>query len=275
MRNWYKGAMIASATTALVVFSLGVIPTSGQAPAQAYRAPRTADGKPNLNGIWQANNTANWDIQDHAAKRGPILALGAAFSVPGGLGIVEGNEIPYKPDALAKKRENAANWLTADPEIKCFMPGVPRANYMPYPFQIVQSTDYILIAYEFASASRTVRMNYKEESPTDSWMGWSRGRWEGETLVIDVTGFNDSTWFDRAGNYHSDKLHVVERWNASSANTLNYEATIEDPNVFTRPWKVSFPLYRRVEKNAQLLEYKCVEFVEELMYGHLRKQPSR
>jgi hypothetical protein len=275
MRNWYKGAMIASATTALVVFSLGVIPTSGQAPAQAYRAPRTGDGKPNLNGIWQANNTANWDIQDHAAKRGPVLALGAAFSVPGGLGIVEGNEIPYKPEALAKKRENAANWLTGDPEIKCFMPGVPRANYMPYPFQIVQSTDYILIAYEFASASRTVRMNYKEESPTDSWMGWSRGRWEGETLVIDVTGFNDSTWFDRAGNYHSDKLHVVERWSASSPNTLNYEATIEDPNVFTRPWKVSFPLYRRVEKNAQLLEYKCVEFVEELMYGHLRKQPSR
>jgi hypothetical protein len=267
--------MIAGATTALVVFSLGVIPTSGQGAAQAYRAPRTADGKPNLNGIWQANNTANWDIQDHAAKRGPILALGAAFSVPGGLGIVEGNEIPYKPEALAKKRENAENWLTADPEIKCYMPGVPRANYMPYPFQIVQSTDYVLIAYEFASASRTVRMNYKEESPTDSWMGWSRGRWEGEALVIDVTGFNDSTWFDRAGNYHSDRLHVVERWTATSPNTLNYEATIEDPNVFTRPWKVSFPLYRRIERNAQLLEYKCVEFVEELMYGHLRKQPSR
>ena len=257
------------AAVAVLVWVFGM-PVAGQAPN--YRAPRTADGKPNLNGIWQALNTANWDIQDHAARSGPVVALGAAFSVPAGLGIVEGNEIPYKPEALKKKQENAAKWLQNDPEIKCYLPGVPRATYMPFPFQIVQTPSHILMAYEFASASRTVYMNSKLESPADSWMGWSIGRWEGETLVIDVKGFNDSTWFDRAGNHHSDALHVVERYTATSADTLRYEATIEDPNVFTRSWRISMPLYRRAEKNAQLLEYKCVEFVEELMYGHLRKR---
>jgi hypothetical protein len=274
MRIFFKGVAVA-ATTAVVLAAVALIarPSAGQV-GPAYTAPRTADGKPNLNGIWQALNAANWDIQDHAARQGPVVALGAAFSTPGGLGVVEGNEIPYKPEALQKKKENQENWLKLDPEIKCYMPGVPRANYMPYPFQIVQSPQYILMSYEFASASRTIRMNSKEEAPVDSWMGWSRGHWEGETLVVDVTGFNDQTWFDRAGNYHSDALHVVERYTATSPNTLRYDVTLEDPKVFTRPWKMSMPLYRRMEKNAQLLEYKCVEFVEELLYGHLRKKPS-
>jgi len=247
-----------------------------QAPAQppAYRAPRTADGKPNLTGIWQAMNTANWDIQAHPAKAGPIVALGAAFAVPPGPGVVEGNEIPYKPEAAAKKRENADNWLSRDPEIKCFMPGIPRATYMPYPFQIVQSTNTILMAYEFTTASRVIRMNSKEQSPAPAWMGWSIGRWEGETLVVDVTDQMEETWFDRAGNFHSDELQVQERYTAVNANTLNYEVTITDPKTFTRPWKMSMLLYRHLEKNAQLMEYKCVPFVEELMYGHLRKQPT-
>ena len=154
------------------------------------------------------------------------------------------------------------------------MPGVPRANYMPYPFQIVQTPTHILMAYEFASASRTIYMNSKEESPADTWMGWSRGRWEGDTLVVDVNAFNGQTWFDRAGNFHSDALHVVERYTPISRDVLQYDVTIEDPKVFTRPWKMSMPLYRRAEKNAQLLEYKCVEFVEELMYGNLKKKRS-
>ncbi len=227
----------------------------------------------NLSGIWQANNTANWDLLTHQARQGPMTALGAAFSVPGGLGVVEGNEIPYKPEARAKREQNAANWLTADPEIKCYLPGVPRATYMPYPFQIVQgggSSD-ILITYEFASASRIVRMNTTVESPVDTWMGWSRGRWEGDTLVIDVTAFNGESWFDRAGNYQTASLHVVERYTPVSRDVLQYEATIEDPQLYTRPWKISMPLYRRLEQNAQLVEYKCVEFAEELMYGHLVK----
>jgi hypothetical protein len=261
-------------TVALATSLLMAIPVAGQTPT-GYRAPRTADGKPDLNGIWQAMNTANWDIQDHAARPGPLAALGAAFSVPGGQGIVEGNELPYQPWAAKKKQENAANWLKLDPEVKCYMPGVPRATYMPFPFQIVQTPTNILIAYEFASASRIIRMNSKAESPTESWMGWSRGRWEGDTLVVDVTDLNDQTWFDRAGNFHSDALHVVERYTRTRPDTLEYEATIEDAKVFTQPWKMRMPLYRRLEKNARLVEYKCVEFAEELLYGHLRKQPRQ
>src|SRR5712692_4749315 len=193
MSHHIKRSTFAIAIALVVAFiAASGKPTEGQAPGAAI--PRTPDGKPNLNGIWQTLNTANWDIQDHAAKAGRVIALGASFSVPAGLGVVEGNEIPYKPDMLAKKKQNAEKWLTDDPEIKCYMPGVPRATYQGYPFQIVQSPQSILIAYEFASASRIVRMNTKDESPTDSWMGWSRGSWMGDTLVIDVMGFNDQTW---------------------------------------------------------------------------------
>ena len=275
MRNKVRVVVIGGATLfVLGLVLLAVMPgAAGQSAGQAYRAPRTADGKPDLNGIWEALNTANWDLLDHAARQGPV-AYGALFSVPGGQGVVEGNEIPYRPDALATKKENAEKWLTLDPEIKCYLPGVPRATYMPYPFQIVQTPQYIVMAYEFATANRIIRMNGKEESPTDMWMGWSRGHWEGDTLVIDVTNFTDQTWFDRAGDYHSDALHVTERYTRTSPDRLEYEATIEDPKVFTRPWKISMPLYRRAEKNARLVEYRCVEFAEELMYGGLTKKTS-
>jgi hypothetical protein len=263
-------ALAASAVSAALVAG-AVVPVFTQGPA--YRAPRTADGRPNLTGIWQVMNTANWDVQAHPARQGPIVALAAAFAVPPGPGVVEGNEIPYLSAAAARKKENADNWLTRDPEIKCYMPGIPRATYMPYPFQIVQSKDTVLMAYEFTSASRVIRMNSTEKSPAHAWMGWNIGRWEGETLVVDVTDQMEDTWFDRAGNFHSDELHVVERFTAVAANTLNYDVTIEDPKVFSRPWKMSMLLYRHLEKNAQLMEYKCVPFAEELMYGHLRKQP--
>ena len=241
--------------------------------AQTYKAPRAPDGKPNLTGIWQVMNTANWDLQAHEARQGPVIALGAAFSVPPGPGVVEGNEIPYQPWAAAKKKENGDNWMTRDPEVKCFMPGIPRATYMPYPLQIVQSSSTILMAYEFTSASRVIRMNSSAKSPAPAWMGWSIGRWEGETLVIEVTDQMEDTWLDRAGNFHSDALRVVERYTAIDKNTLDYDVTIEDPKVFTRPWKMRMLLYRHLEKNAQLMEYKCVPFAEELMYGHLRKKP--
>jgi len=246
---------------------------AGQTPA--YRAPRTGDGKPNLNGIWQAMNEANWDLEPHAAYPGSLSAVGAQFSVPPGIGVIEGGSIPYKPDALAKKKENFANRAKIDPEVKCYMGGVPRSTYMPYPFQIIQGAGTIMMAYEYAGGVRTINMGKPTEAPTDSWMGWSNGHWEGETLVVDVTGLNEQTWFDRAGNYHSDMLHVVERYTPRSADTLMYEATIEDPKVFTRPWKISMPLYRRVEKNAQIMEYKCPEFAEEVIYGHLRKQAGK
>jgi len=268
MSYFFRGAMQANAAAAAFLL-LAAYPAGGQ----SYKAPRTADGKPDLNGIWQAIGTAYWDIEGHAARPGPVVALGAVGAVPAGLGVVEGGPIPYQPSAAAKKKENGEKWLTADPEVKCYMPGVPRATYMPFPFQIVQTPKHILMAYEFASAARTIYMDSKAESPVDTWMGWSHGRWEGETLVVDVTSFNDQTWFDRAGNFHSDALHVIERYTAIGPHALRYEVTIEDPKVFTRPWKMSMPLYRRLEPNAQLLEFKCVEFVEELIYGPLRKEP--
>ena len=258
--------------SALAVASLAVT-LSAQTPTGPV--PRTSDGKPNLTGIWQAMNTANWDIQAHAAKIGPVVSLAAAFSVPPGAGVVEGNEIPYLPEALKKKEQNAANWMTLDPEVKCYMAGIPRATYQPFPFHIVQSPNTVVMSYEFGSASRIVRMGTKEQSPAPAWMGWNVGRWDGDTLVIDVTDQMEETWFDRAGNFHSDALHVVERISMIDSNTLKYEATIEDPKTFSRPWKMSMPLYRRREPNAQLMEYKCVPFAEELMYGHLRKKPSR
>jgi hypothetical protein len=266
--------------TMLVVGAIAAITVATALPraqATANAIPRLSDGKPNLNGIWQANNTANWDILAHKARQGPMTTLGAAFSVPGGLGVVEGNEIPYKAEAIAKKTENAEQWLTADPEIKCYLPGVPRANYMPYPFQIVQAgaSNDILIAYEFASASRIIRFNATTDSPIDTWMGWSRARWEGDTLVVDVTSFNGQAWFDRAGNYQTERLHVVERYTLTGPDAIRYEATIEDPQLYTRPWKLSMPIYRRLEKDAQLVEYKCVEFAEETMYGQFVKQPKR
>jgi hypothetical protein len=273
----------------LFVISTCLLAVSLAAQTPAYRAPRTSDGKPDLNGIWQVLNEATYDIELHMARPalalqpgpyGPVpaaavLPLGAVGAVPPGVGVVEGGELPYKPEALAKKKENQENWLTRDPEIKCYLPGVPRATYMPYPFQILQSPKAIFIAYEYAGAVRNVYLNDPGPSPVDSWMGQSVGRWEGETLVIDVTGFNDQTWFDRSGNFHSDALHVVERFTRTSPDVIRYEATIEDPKVFTRPWKMSMPLYRRQEKNAQLLDFKCVEFVEEMIYGKLRRTPLK
>ena len=245
---------------------------SAAAHAQAYRAPRAADGHADLNGIWEALNTANWDLQDHSPQAGPMWETGAIGAEPAGQGVVEGGDIPYLPAALEKKKSNFANRRTNDPEAKCYMPGIPRANYLPYPFQIVQSPKGILFVYEYASANRLVNMGKAIEAGSDTWMGTNNGHWEGDALVIDVTGLNGLAWFDRAGDFGSDKLHVVERFTRADRDHMQYEASIEDPSVFSRPWKISMPLYRRVEKNAQLLEFKCVEFAEELLYGQYKKK---
>jgi hypothetical protein len=263
----------AAALALAAAIALALLATEGRAQVNQIR--RTADGKADLNGIWQAVNTANWNLQDHPAGPGVVVSLGAVGAVPPGRGVVEGNEIPYLPEAAAQRKQNFENRLTADPEIKCYLPGVPRATYLPYPFQIVQTPKFVLMAYEYAGATRTIYLDSAPPSPDDSWMGHSVGRYEGDTLVVDVTSQNDRTWLDRSGNFHSDALHVVERYTPLTPDALTYEATIEDPKVFSRPWKISMPLYRRLDKGAQVLEFKCVEFVEELMYGHLRKQPSK
>jgi len=228
-----------------------------RAGAQGQTAiARTPDGKPDLSGIWQVLNTAAWDIQDHSASLG----------VPAGQGVVEGNDIPYQAAALQKKKENFANRRTADPETKCYQPGVPRITYMPYPFQIVQTPTFIAVLYEYNHVTRHIYIDGSPhpKGPIDNWyMGDSRARWEGDTLVVDVIHFTDQTWLDRAGNFHSEELHVVERYTPTDRDHIQYEATIEDPKVFTRPWKMSMPLYRRKEANVQLLDYECYTMLQE------------
>ena len=278
-------AVVTAAAGALAAMT--ALPVSGQGPRAAI--PRTAAGKPDLNGIWQSLNTANWDIEPHNARaalsmrEGPVvpvpakevLAFGAVGAVPSGLGVVVGGEIPYTAEALAKKKENQANWLARDPEIKCYLPGVPRANYMPYPFQIFQSDSAFFIAYEYAGAVRNIYLKDPGPPQVDSWMGQSVGAWDGDTFVVTTTGFNDQSWFDRAGNHHSEVLRVVERYSMTTPDHLQYEATMEDAKTFTRPWTIRMPLYRHVNADARLGQFKCVEFVEELMYGHLRKTPLK
>jgi len=255
------------------MFAVSALLLSGlAAAAEQDFVPRTADGRPDFNGVWQAIGSAHYDIEPHAADFGPLPELGAIGAIPAGLGIVEGGEIPYTPEARAQQERNKADWLALDPVVKCYMPGIPRANYLPFPFQIIQSPDHVVMAYEFASASRIVYMNRPDfEGPILTWMGHSRGHFEGDSLVIDVTDQVPDTWLDHAGNHHSDALRVTERYTHLGPNTLMYEATLEDPNVYTEPWTLKFPLYRRLDENMQILEFKCVEFTEELIYGDLVK----
>ena len=304
MRNRFTGAMVAATiAAAAAVVSLSVTPIAGQAPAAP--APAAGQGRaagagrgaaaapaarlarigkaPNINGIYQAINSANWSLEDHsAADLKQFWQLGAIAAMPAGMTVIDGDgKIPYKPEALKVREANRKGWPKTDPEAKCYMPGIPRANYMPYPFQIVQGNKDILFVYEFASANRIVHMNSKSESPVDSWMGWANGRWQGDTLIITNDGFNEHSWFDRAGNHHGNQLKVEERFTprgeaGAAAGTgptaLWYEATMTDTETFTRPWKISMYLYRKLEPNAQLLEFKCVEFSEELLYGDLKKK---
>jgi len=227
-------------------------------PAAGQSFPRTSDGRPDLSGIWQAVNSAAWNILPHSADP----------DVPAGLGVVEGNDIPYTAPAAARQRDNYANRATLDPETKCWLPGVPRATYMGFPFQIVQTPNQVSILYEYAHATRHLFMNSPHpKGPIEWWMGDSRGTWQGDTLVVDVVHFNDQTWFDRAGNHHSEMLHLVERYTPLGPSHINYEVTIEDPKVFTRPWKMSMPLYRRLDSNMQLLDYECSSFDEAFRTG--------
>ena len=271
--TWLAAPGIVAAVAVAAVMWLNEAPAAGQAAGS--KAVQRLDGKPNLNGIWQALGTAHWNLEDQSARQGPVISLGAIGAIPGGRGVVEGGSIPYQPKALERKKQNAAKWLELDPEVKCYLPGVPRAMYLPFPFQIVQTSTTILMAFEFASAVRTVHLRDVGPSPVDTWMGHSQGKWDGDTLVIESNAFNGQAWLDRSGNFASETLKVTERITPRTPDALDYEATLEDPAVFTRPWKIRMPLYRRLEEHAQLLEFKCVEFVEELMYGHLKKPGSK
>ena len=239
--------------SAILVVALALLADATAAAGQsASTIPRGADGKPDLSGIWQALNTAAWNIEDHSAER----------NVPAGQGVVEGGELPYLPDARVRRDENYRNRATADPETKCFLPGIPRMMYMPFPFQIVHTPGHIVMAFEYVNAVRHMFFRGEHpEGPIDWWQGDARARWDGDTLVVDIVHFNDQTWFDRAGNFHSEAMHLVERYTMLDRNHINYEVTVEDPKVFSRPWKMSMPLYRRLEKNIQVLEYVCQAYL--------------
>jgi hypothetical protein len=250
---------------------LTMVAVSASGTLAADELPRTADGRPDFNGIWQAMNEANWGLEPRAAAAGPSRELGAAYAEPPSLGVVRGGTIPYQAWALEQRNDNHAHRLERDPEVKCYLPGVPRATYMPHPFQILQGEEHVMLLYRYRGAVRTVNMKDHAPAPAPSWMGWSNGWYEGDSLVVETSGFNGMTWLDRAGNFHGENLRVIERFTHISDDALQYEATITDPDVFTRSWTISMPLYRRLEPNAELLEFKCVEFVEDLIYGDLAK----
>jgi len=252
--------------------------------AQA-QIPRNTQGRPNLSGIWQALGNAHWDIEPHQASAaialvpGPlvpvpapeVVAIGALGAVPPSMGIVEGGVIPYLPAALVVRDQNRESAITRDPAVKCYLPGVPRATYMPFPFQIFQSESAFFITYEFAGADRNVYLQDPGPAQVDSWMGQSVGHWEGDTFVINVAGFTGQAWLDRAGNHHSYAMTVEERYTMIDRDHILYQATMTDPNTFSRPWTIQLPLYRHIEQNARIGVFKCVEFVEELLYGQYRK----
>ena len=279
-------ALLRTALVALLLASpsWGAEVDKGEA---GWVAPRGPGGKPDLNGTWRAMGRANDDLEPHPARAarafrdgpaGPVpakevVALGAVGAVPASLGVVIGGPIPYQPWAKKKKLENQESWLTRDPEVKCYLPGIPRATYMPFAFQILHNEDALFFSYEYAGAVRNIHLQDPGSAPIDSWMGQSVGSWDGDTLVIETTGQHDQTWLDRAGNFHSEALRVVERFTPTSPHTIAYEATLEDGKVFTRPWTIRLTLYRLVGDDARLQQFNCVEFVEELLYGHLRKKP--
>ena len=266
-----RKSLFASMVSLTVISVLGC--TQEQSSEPSITAPVISSDPPDLSGIWQTMNTASWNLEGHTASKMPVTnILGALGGIPAGMSVVEGGEIPYLPEALEKRDQNRSDWTNLDPVAKCYIPGVPRSTYMPWPFQILQTDTEIFVAYEFGSNSRTIFMDRPgTEAPLPSWMGYSLGHWEGETLVVNVTKQVPDTWLDASGNYHGPNLVVEERYTLIDENHMQYEATIDDPDVFSRPWKIKIPLYRRMEDEARLLEYKCVEFGEDLLYDHLRK----
>ena len=256
-----------------------VAPSGALAADTAHHSPKAGGassallgGKPNLNGIWQVLNTADSNLEAHDAAQAPAAAekLGALGAIPPGLGVVEGGKIPYLPAALEQREKNRKSAPMADPEAACYLPGIPRATYINHPFQIIQAANGdMLIAYEYAAANRTVHMQKVEVPPIDTWMGTSYGSWEGNTLKVVTLAQNGMTWLDQVGDYLSPDATVTERFTIKDHDHINYEVTIEDPTTYAKPWKISMPLYRRVEPRAEILDFRCVPFADLLIYGDL------
>jgi hypothetical protein len=268
MRNWRCrfGAILA----ATLMSSAG---------AQDLKRPETIGGHPNFNGIWQALNSAYWNLEAHNAEAlDQFWPMGAIAAIPAGKSVIKGGgTIPYLPEALEQRNKNRASWPASDPEAKCYMLGVPRVTYHNMPFQIFQGTGDLLMVYPFAATNRIIYMDDKSEPAVDTWMGKSMGAWEGDVLVVTTIGQNEKTWLDRAGNFHSNQLKVTERFTLLDANHIWYEATLDDPMTYSRPWTIEMPLYRLIDKDVELLEHKCVPFTDKLLYSDLLhlEQPSK
>ena len=258
MRNRFIGATLAAA----------LMSTAWSQPVQR---PATIAGHPNLSGVWQAINSAYWNLETHPAQAiDQFWGLGAIAAIPAGKSVIKGGgTIPYLPAALEQRNKNREAWPEADPEAKCYMLGVPRSIYTNMPFQFFQSNGDYFISQPFAATNRVIYMGKIEELPVESWMGQSKGKWEGNTLVVVTRDQNEKSWLDRAGNFHSDDLVVTERFTPIDANHMRYEATLEDPKIYSRPWTIEMPLYRLIEDNAQILEHKCVTFADRLLYSDL------
>jgi hypothetical protein len=261
-RNRFFGAILTAALMSSALIS--------SSTAQELKRPDTIGGHPNFNGIWQAMNTAYWNLEAHSAEAlDAFWGLGAIAAIPAGKSVVRGGTIPYLPEALEQRNKNRAGWPATDPEAKCYMLGVPRVTYHNMPFQIFQGNGDLLMVYPFAAANRIIHMNDQSESPVDTWMGKSNGTWDGNVLVVTTINQNDKTWLDRAGNFHSNQLKVTERFTLLDPTHIRYEATLEDPKTYSKPWTIEMPLYRSIEENAELLEHKCVPFADKLLYSDL------
>jgi hypothetical protein len=258
MRNQTIGAMLAAAL---------ILPAGAQEP----KRPDVIAGHPNLNGIWQAMNTAYWNLEAHNAEAlDNFWPMGAIAAIPAGKSVLRGGgTIPYLPAALEQRNKNRASWPATDPEAKCYMLGVPRVTYHDMPFQIFQGDADLLMVYPFAATNRIIFMKDHSEPPVDTWMGKSSGTWEGKVLVVTTTGMRPETWLDRAGNFHSNQLKVTERFTLLDSSHIQYEATMEDPMTYSKPWTIEMTLYRVIDKDAQLLEHKCVPFADKLLYSDL------
>lgn len=255
----------------ITVTAAAILFPAAAVQAQKLDRPATISGHPNFNGMWEALNTAYWNLEGHSVEGfGKDWRLGAIGVIPAGQSVLRGGgTIPYLPEALKKRNENRSQWPAADPEAKCYMLGVPRVTYQNSPFQIFQGDGDLLMVYPFAATNRIIYMKDHSDLPVDSWMGKSNGTWEGDALVVTTTSQNGRSWLDRAGNFASNELKVTERFKLLDGNHIWYEATLEDPHTFSRPWTIEMPLYRLIDNNAQLLEHKCVPFADSLLYRDL------
>jgi len=258
----------------LILFLTTALLTTLSGQAQQLEMDTTLDGRPNLNGVRKAINTAHWNLEAHSAEGldRRFWQMGAIAAIPAGSSVLkDGGTIPYLPQALEQRNANRAGWPQEDPEAKCYMLGIPRATYHDIPFQIFQGgrDDDLLMIYPFAASQRVVHMNETTGLPLDAWMGKSNGRWEGDTLVVTTLNQNGMTWLDRAGNHASYQLVVTERFTLLGPNHIWYEATMEDPQTYSEPWTIEMPLYRLVDDNAQTFEHKCVPFADDLLYWDL------